>query len=101
MIVITQHKNGLSIRGHAHYAEIGKDIVCAAVSSLAQTLIYSIEELTADKIEYVSKPGLIEIKYGALSNEAKLLLDSFWLGASLIASNYPQNITLENSSILC
>ena len=100
MIVITRHKNGLSIRGHAHYAEIGKDIVCAAVSSLAQTLIYSIEELTADKITYSMQPGQIEIKHDTLSKEAGILFNSFWLGVSLIASNYPQNITLEKSSKL-
>lgn len=89
MIVVTLHTNGLSIRGHAHYAEIGKDIVCAAVSTLAQTLIYSIDELTADKIEYVSKPGTVEIKYRDLSKDAQLLINSFFVGVNMIADNYP------------
>lgn len=97
MIVITQHKNGLSIRGHAHYAEIGKDIVCAAVSTLAQTLIYSIEELTADKIEYVSKPGTVEIKYGDLTDGAQLLLNSFFVGVQMIADNYPDNVRVDQA----
>lgn len=97
MIVITQHKNGLSIRGHAHYAEIGKDIVCAAVSTLAQTLIYSIEELTADKIEYVSTPGTVEIKHGDLSKDAQLLVDSFFVGVNMIADNYPANVRTQTS----
>lgn len=96
MIVITKHKNGLSIRGHAHYAEIGKDIVCAAVSTLAQTLIYSIEELTADKIKYVSKPGTVEIEHGDLTDGAQLLLNSFFVGVQMIADNYPAYVRITN-----
>lgn len=30
-------KTGLFIRGHAHYAPKGEDIVCAAVSAIGQT----------------------------------------------------------------
>lgn len=97
MIVITKHEDGLSIRGHAHYAEIGKDIVCAAVSSLAQTLIYSIEELTEDKIQYVSKPGTVEIKHGNLSANAQLLVDSFFVGVNMIADNYPDNVRVDQA----
>lgn len=97
MIVITQHKNGLSIRGHAHYAEIGKDIVCAAVSTLAQTLIYSIEELTADKIKYVSKPGWVEIEHGELSEAAQLLVNSFFVGGQMIANNYPAYVRVDQT----
>ena len=97
MIVITQHKNGLSIRGHAHYAEIGKDIVCAAVSTLAQTLIYSIKELTADKIKYVSKPGWVEIEHGELSKDAQLLVNSFFVGVNMIADSYPLYVRVDRA----
>ena len=92
MIEINKRKDGLSIRGHANYAEIGKDIVCAAVSTLAQTLIYSIEELTADTISYDIKPGTVDIKHGNLSANAQLLMDSFFLGVQVIADNYPDNV---------
>ena len=97
MIVITQHKDGLSVMGHAHYAEIGKDIVCAAVSTLVQTLIYSIEELTADEIKYVSKPGTVLIEHGNLSTNAQLLIDSFFVGISMIADNYPEYVRVDRA----
>ena len=57
MIEVSRHDGGISVKGHAHYAEPGKDIVCAAVSILVQNLIQSIEELTPDKIEYEIQPG--------------------------------------------
>ena len=35
---------GFSIKGHAGYAEHGQDIICAAVSVLAQNTVNSIEQ---------------------------------------------------------
>lgn len=34
----------LAIRGHAGYAEAGRDVVCAAVSAIAQTALLGLEE---------------------------------------------------------
>lgn len=95
MIVITQTKHGISVKGHANYAEPGKDIVCAAISTLAQTLIYSIDKLTADKIKYSISPGWVDIEYGDLSKDAQLLVNSFFIGCQMIADNYPDNVRVE------
>ncbi|MDB8682165.1 ribosomal-processing cysteine protease Prp, partial [[Ruminococcus] gnavus] len=47
----------IEIFGHAGYADPGKDIVCAGVTALTQTLIQSIDDLTDDEIEYRISPG--------------------------------------------
>ena len=57
MIKITKHENKISIEGHAGFAPSGQDIVCAAVSTLFQTLVWSIEELAGDKIKYEFTSG--------------------------------------------
>ena len=85
--------------GHANYAAHGKDIVCAGVSTLVQTMIQSIEELTADKIQYSMSPGTVDIKFGNLSEQAQLLVDSFFVGAQLIAGEYPDNVKITGASI--
>ncbi|MBR2315615.1 MAG: ribosomal-processing cysteine protease Prp, partial [Clostridia bacterium] len=41
----------LTVKGHANYAEYGKDIVCAGVSALVQALIGWIEE-NYSKVEF-------------------------------------------------
>lgn len=82
------------IDGHAGYAEPGQDIVCAAVSALVQTLIQSIEDLTSDKITYDISPGWADIKHGNLSQRAKLLVDSFFVGVEMIANEYPYNVRI-------
>ena len=89
MIEIKRHENGITVSGHANYAPIGQDIVCAGVSTLVQTLIQSIEDMTEDKIEYSMQPGMVAIRYGNLSTNAQLLVDSFFVGMNLIAGTYP------------
>ena len=94
MITVKRWENGISIKGHAHYAPRGYDIVCAGVSTLAQTLIQSFEELTSDKIEYVMSSGTIDVKFGNLSTCAQTLVDSFFVGAQMIADEYPEYVQI-------
>lgn len=94
MIEITRRSDSITISGHAHYAPHGQDIVCAAVSTLAQNLIASIGVLTEDRIEYVVQSGKIDIKHGDLSEAAQLLVDSFFVGCELVANSYPANVKL-------
>lgn len=85
---------GISVKGHANYAPYGQDIVCAAVSTLVQVLVISISEKTTDEIKYDMQPGAVEIKYGNLSKEAQLLVDSFFIGIRMIAHEYPDNVQI-------
>ena len=62
MIEVRIRPERIEISGHAGYAEPGKDIVCAAVTALTQTLIQSIENLTDDKIECRISPGKVEVE---------------------------------------
>lgn len=94
MIIVTKQRNRIILKGHANYAPIGQDIVCAGVSTLVQALIQSIEVLTADKIEYDMSPGTVDIKFGNLSEQAQLLIDSFFIGVKNIADEYPDHVRL-------
>ena len=94
MVTIKQRYNGLSIDGHANFAEQGKDIVCAAVSVLAQTLIASIEELTDDDVRSVIEHGHIELNYRNLSETSRVLIDSFLIGCRMLESEYTECVTL-------
>ena len=66
MIEVRIRPERIEISGHAGYAEPGKDIVCAGVTALTQTLIQSIDDLTDDEIEYRMSPGKAEIEYKKL-----------------------------------
>ena len=100
MIEITRRSDGITVFGHAGYAEPGKDIVCAGISTLAQTLIQSIEDLTKDNIQYDISPGRVDIKYGNLSERGQLLIDSFFLAANMIANSYPQYVRIDAQALM-
>ena len=95
MIAVSVRKDGITVSGHAGYAETGKDIVCAGVTALTQTLIRSMEDLTRDVIEYEISPGRADIHYGNLSEEGKILMDSFFIGVCLIANEFPGYVQIE------
>lgn len=94
MIVVNVRLDGITIEGHAGYAEPGKDIVCAGVTALVENLIGSIESLTEDKIQYEISPGEVDIHYKDLSEEGKLLVDSFFLGISGIVEDFPEYVKI-------
>ena len=95
MITIQIKKDQISVTGHAEAGPEGQDIVCAAVSTLTQNLISSIEELTEDKISYSISPGMVDIDYGELSEASRLLVDSFFLGICGVANSYPEYVRVQ------
>lgn len=94
MVEINVRQDGIKISGHANYAKEGQDIVCAGVSTLVQTLIVSIKNLTKDKIEYDISPGRVDVKYGDLSEKSRALVDSFFIGVCMLADGYPENVRI-------
>lgn len=92
MIEVNVRPDGITVGGHAGYAECGKDIVCAGVTALTQTLIGSLKELTSDDIKYDISPGWANINYGNLSEESKTLVDSFFIGICMIADEFPDYV---------
>ena len=94
MIEVKIRPDEITLFGHANYAVAGQDIVSAGATALVQTLIRSIEDLTEDKIEYSISPGWADIKYGNLSEKAKTLVDSFFVGICMIADEYPDCVRI-------
>lgn len=88
MIVVNVSTTGITVDGHAGYAEAGKDIICAAVSVLTQGLIHSLKSLTNDEISYHIEKGHVDINYKDLSERGCLLVDSFFIAVSDIQNNY-------------
>lgn len=96
MITVNRYSDRITVTGHAYYAAPGQDIVCAGVSTLVQTLIQSVEELTTDKTQYDMQPGTVDIKFWCLSDLTKVLVDAFFIGIELIISEYPEYVVLCN-----
>lgn len=94
LIVVAVSEKCIEVNGHAGYAEHGKDIVCAGVSVLTQNLINSIKAFTDDVISYEVAPAQIHINYENLSEQSKLLIDSFFIGVCEIQRAYPKYVQI-------
>jgi uncharacterized protein YsxB (DUF464 family) len=94
MIEVKHTQGKIVVSGHAGYAPIGQDIVCAAFSAVLQTFIASVEELTDDLFKTDIASGKAVIEYGNLSEQGQLLVSSFFIGVRGIALSYPEHIKL-------
>ena len=94
LIEVSVRKDGIKVTGHSQYDQPGRDVVCAGVTALCQTLVRSIEDLTEDTIEYEISPGRADINYGNLSEKSKTLVDSFFIGSCMIADEFPDHVQI-------
>lgn len=92
MIEVRVRMDGITLTGHSGYDQPGRDVVCAGVTALCQTLVRSIESLTEDTIKYEISPGRADIQYGNLSEKSKTLVDSFFIGICMIADEFPDYV---------
>ena len=85
----------LVIKGHAGYDVHGKDIVCAAVSSMAITTVNNIIALD-DSIDYEENSGLLIIRVKRDTEVNNKLLDNLVRMLTELKSQYPKNIEIRN-----
>lgn len=84
----------VSIKGHAFYDTYGKDIVCAAVSSIVTTTINDILALTEDKIKYDTQDGNVLITVVSDNEVVEKLLNVMLNMLKELATDYPKNIKI-------
>ena len=84
----------ITFRGHANYAEYGKDIVCAAASTTVLTTINGILSLDSSTIDVIQKDNNIDISIIKHNNISDKLLSNMLNSLKTIRSNYPKNIEI-------
>ena len=106
MVNVTFTESGkilsLRLEGHAGYADIGKDIVCASCSILAYTVAQFVME--AENKGDLASPPQIDLESGnttiscepteAVLNGMRDMYSFAKLGYTLLAHNYPQYVRL-------
>lgn len=96
MILIEIQQRRVYVFGHAGYAPEGADIVCAGITALTDTLWMSLETFTNDIESVREDSGLMDIKLKSLSKAGALLVDSFVIGVTAIAGEYPDNVQVRD-----
>ena len=100
MIKITVKNNNdtvecVLIKGHADYDDYGKDIVCAAVSTMAITTINAVNSLD-ETLDFAEKSGLLEIRVKEVTDVNQKLLNNLIIQLEELKDQYPKNIEIRN-----
>lgn len=94
MIKVIVKKNEITIKGHAGYDEFGKDIVCAAVSSIVTTSVNACLSLDGTSIEYKDNEGLVVIEIIKETETTIKLINNMINMLTELATQYKKNITI-------
>ena len=92
------------VTGHSGTAPSGEDIVCAAVSVLAQSTILGFRHVLKQQPEYSIDDGSLHFHVGnSLSSserkEASILLETMVIGLKNIKEQYPTVIAIEEEEV--
>ncbi len=96
---------GFQISGHAGYAEHGQDIICAAASFLAITVVNSLEvQLGCEGIVKGGEDGYLSYRLpDGLNQEqqktAQVILKTLETGFQNLKEEYPKYISIQNLRI--
>lgn len=86
---------GFSAAGHSHFSPRGTDIVCSAVSSLAQTAVLALDQVAGIKPQWQKKEGLLECRLPAGAGslpESQVIFQTILTGIRHIALEYPDYV---------
>ena len=101
MVEITYHRryHRFTAKGHAHSGEVGRDLVCAAVSTLMLTVAGNVQDLAEqgsvkEPITHIAEGDAeVSCKVGSkMSNVVTLMFDTIGTGFAMLRSLYPEYI---------
>ncbi|MDO4494461.1 MAG: ribosomal-processing cysteine protease Prp [Clostridiaceae bacterium] len=86
--------NGFEISGHALFAESGKDIVCAAVSSAAYMAANTVTEIIRADAKAQAEDGAMVLTLNEPNTQAETVLRGLELHLTELSKQYPQHIKI-------
>ena len=84
----------IEMNGHSGYAESGKDIVCAGVSSLVYAAINSFDSIEEQRISIDDGMLKLNLRGKKVSDHDQIVLEVMLNGFSMIASQYKKNVKI-------
>ncbi len=96
MIKVEVTKKDIEITGHAMYDDYGKDIVCAAVSSIIQTSVESIASINEAAVDVKNTNDKLTIIINSHDEVTNKLINTMINLLKEVEKKYPQNIKITN-----
>lgn len=89
---------GFKMNGHADFADIGSDVVCAAVSSAVQLTVNLLAEFDCEP-DVSAADNTVECRVTASANTASSILEQLKLHFKSILEEYPKTIKITISEV--
>ena len=96
MIKVEVTKNRILLLGHANFDDYGKDIVCAAVSSVVITTIEAIARFDEEAININEAQNKLEIIINKHDDITDKLIGNMLNLLNELVMKYPKNIKITN-----
>lgn len=96
MIKVKTTNNKIVIIGHANFAPYGKDIVCAAVSSIVATSVNDMYAINKSAIKFIDDREMMTIEIVEDDDLIKKLFNNLKELLKELANDYPKNIKVES-----
>lgn len=95
MLTIIKKQDEVIFKGHAGFADFGKDIVCASASSIMYTTANALKRLDSECIDLqINKEGAI-VKILKNNSLSKTLIDNMMDLLKDLEGDYPDNIKIK------
>ena len=96
MIKVEVTKDKISLLGHANFADYGKDIVCAAASSVVITSVEAIAMFDKTSIDVKETTNRLDIIINKHNDMCDKLINNMLNLLHELVKKYPQNIKIIN-----
>jgi uncharacterized protein YsxB (DUF464 family) len=101
---VNDYIHSFKVKGHAKFADLGQDIVCAGVSTVTVGTVNAIETLTGCELHTHMKDGFLqaEVPEGLdmpLQEKLQLLLESMVVMLQTIEISYGAYIQVKQSKV--
>ena len=85
---------GFEIKGHADFADIGEDIVCASVSSAAFMAANTVTEIIGANADASAQDGMMRVTLSQSDEQTETVLRGLELHLTELSKQYPENIKI-------
>ena len=93
MIKVEYNNKKITISGHAGFADYGKDIVCASVSSIIYTTVNGLLNIDSESIKFTDNK-IITIEILKNDNVTNILINNMLDLLKELEEQYPKNIKI-------
>lgn len=91
MTIIEVSKKNIYVHGHSGYATAGKDIICAAISTLVESTCNYLE-CTSNNIRYLAGEGVFTIYLDEINSVGEKIIKTFCDMVEDLVTQYPKYI---------